>query len=202
MSERAASEGARDGGSELIEVALPLPLFQTFTYALPPEHAGRAGPGVRVLVPLRTGREIGISLGPSDGAGVERPRAVLDVPDPEPVVSEAMLALCRWIAEYYVVPLGIVLRCILPAVLGGSHAPRPAQKTQRVAVLRRELPSLQERESLFGRAKRQRELYELLEAMGGRSPVSHVTDQLGFSAAVLRALVSRGLVEIAEEVVW
>jgi primosomal protein N' (replication factor Y) len=189
------------GSSRRIEVALPLPLFQTFTYAVDGEPSHPLVPGTRVVVPVRTRRAIGICLGPSDGNGIERVRPILDVPDPEPALSESLLALCKWIADYYVVPLGLVARCVLPAALTGAAAPRPAQKTQRVAVVIRELPSLQERDRLFARARRQRELYELLESMGGRCTVSHLHEQLGFSASVLTKLRDSGLIAIEEAVV-
>ncbi|HEU4563015.1 MAG TPA: primosomal protein N' [Gemmatimonadaceae bacterium] len=185
----------------LIEVALPLPLFQTFTYAVDGELEARVRPGSRVIVPVRNKREMGFCLGPGEAPGDMKVRAVLDAPDEAPVLSGEMLALARWISEYYVVPLGQVLRCVLPAALTGSDAPRPPQRTRRIAVLGRELPSLQEREALFGRAKRQRELYELLETLGGRSPVAHLVEQLGCAPAVLRALVERELVRVEEEVV-
>lgn len=121
-----------------IEVALPLPLFQTFTYSVGDGPIPPAGS--RVLVPVRNKRAIGISLGETSGAGVARPRAIIGAPDAEPVLSEAMLSLCRWMAEYYVVPLGIVMRSVLPVLLTGEREPTPSTKTLRVAAIVRELP--------------------------------------------------------------
>ena len=187
--------------TRLIEVALPLPLFQTFTYALPDTNLEVPSPGSRVVVPVRGSRAVGICLGPSDGAGVASPREVLDVPDVEPALSPSMIALCRWIADYYVVPLGVVVRAALPALLTGASAPRPAQRTERILVLRRDLPTLQERQKAFARAKRQRELFEVLEGMGGHAEVAHLTGQLGFSPAVVKALVERELATIESTVV-
>ncbi|HEX6534401.1 MAG TPA: primosomal protein N' [Gemmatimonadaceae bacterium] len=184
----------------LIEVALPIPLFRTFTYRVP-DALGAIAPGSRVVVPVRGRRTIGICLGPSDGAGVAAPRDVLDAPDDRPALGDGMLALCRWISEYYVVPLGLVTRCALPAALTGVGAPRPAVKTQRIVVLRRELPSLQERDALFARARRQRELYEVLEGMGGHAELAHLVEQLGFSRPVVEKLVDKGLASIESEVV-
>jgi primosomal protein N' (replication factor Y) (superfamily II helicase) len=182
-----------------IEVALPLPLFQSFTYSV---ASGPLPPaGSRVLVPVRNRRAIGIALGPSDGAGVARPRAIIEAPDAEPVLSESMIALCRWMAEYYVVPLGVVMRSVLPVLLTGERAPTPSAKTIRVASIARELPSLQERDSTFKRSPRQRALYEVLEQMGGRGEVPHLTGQLGFGAELVRALEKRGLVTIETSVV-
>jgi primosomal protein N' (replication factor Y) (superfamily II helicase) len=182
-----------------IEVALPLPLFQTFTYSVGDGPLPEAG--ARVLVPVRNTRAIGICLGETDGAGIARPRAILGAPDGEPALSPPLLALCRWIAEYYIVPLGIVLRSVLPVLLTGAREPTPAARTRRVAVVARELPSLQERDALFGRAARQRALYEVLEQMGGRGEVPHLTGQLGFAATLVRALEARGLITIETTVV-
>ena len=51
-----------DASSRLIEVALPLPLFRTFTYSVEDEPRNPLVPGTRVVVPLRTGKEVGIAL--------------------------------------------------------------------------------------------------------------------------------------------
>jgi primosomal protein N' (replication factor Y) len=189
--------------SRLIEVALPLPLFRSFTYAWDGATGNPAVPGARVVVPLRNTREIGIVLGPAEPGshGTGKLRAVLDVPDPQPVLDAAMLALCRWIADYYVVPLGLALRSALPAMLTGAAHPSPPRKTRRVVAIRLEMPSLLRRDRVFARAPQQRALFELIESVGGRSPVEHLTERLHFSPSVLKGLVERGLVEIEEEVV-
>ena len=186
----------------LVDVALPLPLFQSFTYAVEGDFANPLVAGSRVVVPFRNRREIGICLG--DAAGTEataRTKAILDVPDPTPAVHESMLTLCRWIAEYYVVPIGVVLRSTLPVLLTGAGAPRPAQKTRRIVVLRRDLPTLMHRERMFARAPQQRALFELLESLGGRGAVEQLLERLDFSPSVLKGLVTRGVVSVEEEVV-
>ena len=186
----------------LIEVALPLPLFQSFTYAVGDGMAHPVRVGSRVVVPFRNRREMGICVGEADGgAPARKTKAVLEAPDAEPAIDERMIALCRWIAEYYVVPLGLVLRTALPAALTGASRPSPPQKTRRVAVLRRRLDSLMRRDSVFARAPQQRALFELMESLGGRTPVDHLLEQLSFSPSVLKGLIARGLVELEQEVV-
>ena len=192
----------------LAEVALPLPLFRTFTYAVPeaPRHA--LVPGTRVVVPFHGRTEIGVYLGPGDaatlagrGGGAVTPKAILDVPDAEAAVTPSLLAICRWIADYYVVPLGVALRCALPVALTGAAAPTPARRTRRVATLARHVESLLHRERIFARAPQQRALYELLEANGGRAPVQQLLEQLRFSPSVLKGLVARGFATVEDEVV-
>lgn len=184
-----------------VEVALPVPLFQTFTYELGPDSAAIPAPGTRVVVPFRNRKEIGIVLNASEGPIPKKVKRVIEVPDDEPALSEHVIALCRWIAEYYVVPPGIVLRSALPAALSGAAQPQPARKTQRVVRLREDLPTLTHREKAFARAPQQRALFELIESLGGTSTLEHLLEQLQFSPSVLRSLEKRGLIRVdAEEI--
>src|SRR5436190_13732763 len=185
----------------LVDVSLPLPLFRTFTYEVEESEAERARPGMRAVVPFRNRREIGVIVGattPRDGIS---PTPAVSLPDSEPVVSPSLLSLCEWMSEYYVVPLGIAIRCALPAALASHVAPEPVRRTRRVAVLRRELPTLMHRERIFARAPQQRTLFELIESLGGRVPVEHLTARLNFSPSVLKGVVARGVVTIEEEIV-
>src|SRR5918992_2775695 len=119
----------------LVDVALPVPLFRTFTYEVNGDAAHVVATGSRVVVPFRQRREIGIVVGegtPRDGVS---PKRILEVPDPEPVIGASLLALCRWMSEYYVTPLGVALRSAVPGALSGAAAPAPVVKTRRVVVL-------------------------------------------------------------------
>jgi primosomal protein N' (replication factor Y) len=139
-----------------------------------------------------------------DGAALRpgvKAKAILDAPDAAPVLEPSLIKVCRWIADYYVAPLGMVLRSALPAALTGPAVPVPRPKTRRFASVRQRLPTLMERDTTFARAKKQREVYELLESLGGGAPVELLVEKLSFSPSVLTALVDRGLVTVSEEVV-
>jgi primosomal protein N' (replication factor Y) len=185
----------------LVTVALPVPLFHTFTYEAPSDLAERARPGMRVVVPFRNRREMGVIVETGVAAGDVAAKAIVSIPDAEPVMSAEMLALCAWIAEYYVAPIGVVIRSALPAVLASHTVPEPPRRTRRVVAIRDDLPSLIERDKKFARAPQQRALFELIESIGGRAPVDHLTEQLKFSPAVLRTLVKRELVTLTTETV-
>lgn len=183
-----------------VEVALPVPLFQTFTYAVGPELERVPVAGSRVVVPFRNRKEIGICLGPGEGAARgSRVRKIIGVPDETPALSDHMIALCCWMADYYVVPIGLALRAALPAAMSGAAHPQPARKTYRVVSLREDLPTLTHREKAFARAPQQRAVFELLESLGGRSTLEHLLEQLAFSPSVLKALDKRGLIRINAE---
>lgn len=187
----------------LVSVALPLPLFRNFTYEVDDADAERARPGMRAVVPFRNRREMGVIVAdnePVPPVGVT-PKRVVSLPDVEPVFSSDMLALCRWMSDYYVVPLGVAIRSAVPAALLSQAAPAPVQRTRRVASLKDDVSSLIERDRLFARAPQQRALFELIESLGGHAAVEHLTERLRFSPSVLRTLVKRGVVEIRDEVV-
>ena len=190
----------RDRAPRFIQVALPLPLFQTFTYAVEEGLANPVVVGSRVVVPLRSGKEVGVCIGVSDVSPLKRkPKAVLESPDAEPAVGPSLLELCKWMADYYIVPLGVVLRTVLPAALTGARDPRPSRKTRRVVKLGTDIPSLLQRDKAFARSRQQRAVFELVESLGGNTSVENLSAQIDFSPSVIKSLEKRGLLVIEEE---
>lgn len=190
----------RDRAPRFIQVALPLPLFQTFTYAVEEGLANPVVVGSRVVVPLRSGKEVGVCIGVSDVSPLKRkPKAVLESPDAEPAIGPSLLELCKWMADYYIVPLGVVLRTVLPAALTGARDPRPSRKTRRVVKLGADIPSLLQRDKAFARSRQQRAVFELVESLGGNTSVENLSAQIDFSPSVIKSLEKRGLLVIEEE---
>ena len=179
---------------KLLDVALPIPLPRTFAYGSETSLA----PGTRVRVPFSGRKLIGWVVGEAAPRELTRLKHVERVLDDEPSVPHDVLELCRWIAEYYVTPLGMVLRGALPAALSDTARTNAPAKTRRVIRITQELPSLSLREELFRRAARQRELYELLESLGGHAEVAHLTETQGFSAGVIKGLVDKQVAVIAD----
>jgi len=75
----------------------------------------------------------------------------------------------------------------------------PAVKTRRMVRIARWLEDLGERDSAFGRAGRQREAYEHLEAAGGSAELAQLVDTAGFSRGVVKGLEEKGLVAVFDE---
>ncbi len=99
---------------KLVDVALPLPLSQSFTYVLPPELISSAKPGCRVLVPFGKKKLTGIIVGFPAQSSLTALKPIHDVLDAQPSVSEELLHLARWISDYYCAPQGEVLKAFLP----------------------------------------------------------------------------------------
>jgi primosomal protein N' (replication factor Y) len=98
--------------SEFCDVALPVPLDMVFTYRVPPDLTPVVGG--RVLVPFRQQRLTGIVVELHDRKPSVKTKSILSVLDVEPVFDEQLLRLGRWIADYYLAPLGEVFRAMLP----------------------------------------------------------------------------------------
>jgi primosomal protein N' (replication factor Y) len=73
-----------------------------------------------------------------------------------------------------------------------------ARLTERTLYLAGDRPTLIERDTLFKRRPRQRQLYEVLESLGGGAPIRHLSEQLGFKEGVVRALVRQGLARVED----
>ena len=121
------------------QVALPLPLFEPYTYSIPESIADRVVPGARVVVPVRRRELVGIVVGEREaesgkGAGAVTPslseakargpsfvlRDILAAPDAEPALTLPMLRTAEWMAGYYGAPIGIALKAMLPAPMWGE----------------------------------------------------------------------------------
>src|ERR1039458_7266289 len=95
------------------DVALPVPLDRTFTYAV---NGAVPAVGARVLVPFSGQRLMGVVVRvhddrPADGIEIKPVQQVLD---DSSLLSAELMQLATWIAQYYVAPLGEVLRGMMP----------------------------------------------------------------------------------------
>src|SRR5271165_6908630 len=99
--------------SRFCDVAVPVPLDATFTYSIP-EDLPEPCVGGRVIVPFREKRLCGIVTDLHDREPKFEAKAVLQVLDPVAALTPELMQLGRWIAHYYIAPIGEVLRTMLP----------------------------------------------------------------------------------------
>jgi primosomal protein N' (replication factor Y) len=171
-----------------IEVALPIPVFHTFTYRC---EAPAPAPGTRVLVPFRRGEQIGWVVRSGDPSGLKGIRDVLDVVEREPSVPSELLAVAEWMSSYYVAPLGVVLRSMVPSALSDrSREVLQITEAGRAAVV----GASSSGESL---SKTERSFLAGLSGGSGHRAVSSLRRALGGGLAwrEVRRLATVGLVE-------
>jgi primosomal protein N' (replication factor Y) (superfamily II helicase) len=98
-------------------VALPVPLRTTFTYAVPESLCETVQPGTRVLVPFRNTSMVGVVVNfPEHPPENTKIRELSKALDPIPALTPALLELGHWIAGYYLAPIGEVFRAMLPPI--------------------------------------------------------------------------------------
>jgi primosomal protein N' (replication factor Y) len=145
------------GLSAFAAIAIPLGVHGTFTYAIPGHLRDAVRLGSRVEVPLGTKRTTGFVVELLDAAPaveaskVKAIQSVLD--DDEPALLPEIIELCRWAADYYIAPLGEMLRVALPANMA-ARGRRQAVLTatpemidaalQQKQILKTDLPLLDE----------------------------------------------------------
>ena len=109
-----------DGPSELV-----------FDYAIP--EGMRALTGCRVKIPLRNRNSTGTILDITEEMPTEfQLREIVELIDPEPLITPKLMELGRWIADYYGSPMELVMRALLPeAVRQEAHS----EKTRKVVKI-------------------------------------------------------------------
>lgn len=98
-----------------VEVALDLPVFDTYHYKVPETMAERAVIGMRVLAPVGHRKITGYIVSFSEPPENIELREILDFLDETPLFDEPMLRLYRFLSQYLFTPLGEVIRGSLPA---------------------------------------------------------------------------------------
>lgn len=95
-------------------IALNLPLDKLFTYAVPSHYTDKAAKGKRVLVGFGKKTYTGIILELTDKTELENVKNIKSVLDDERILNDEIIDFCKWVAEYYIAPLGEVLFSAVP----------------------------------------------------------------------------------------
>lgn len=127
-----------------VEVAVPVPLFQTFTYSVPEDLSGDISIGSRVVIPFGRRTLTGVIIDEHSTTSLDRVRPILDTLDATPLFTEEMIRFAEWISSYYVCPIGETFRTMLPQGMSpeSSQVIRLAEPdgALEVAELRRRAP--------------------------------------------------------------
>ena len=101
----------------LADVALPLAVEHPFTYLVPPEMAQWLTIGHRIIAPLGDRRVTGYVVNVYTGEKARGLKPIYEIVDYFPLFPPSMVPFFQWIADYYIHPLGMVIKAALPAGL-------------------------------------------------------------------------------------
>lgn len=111
---------------QFVEVALPVPLRQTFTYGLPFGLRETVKIGARMIVPFGkrqiTGYAVALHTELSEELEIETDsiKEVIELIDEEPLITGEILRLTQWTADYYASVWGEMLKASLPAGINST----------------------------------------------------------------------------------
>lgn len=197
------------------DVILPVPLDGLFTYSVPPAMEQQVQPGMRVLVPFgRSKSYVGIVARLHD----QKPEGYVVKPltelmDAQPILFPSQLRQWQWIADYYMSPLGDVLKAALPAGLKAEEGYKPRTETYiRLAEAYRNEPTLHVALNMLARATKQQEAFiaylslsrwDTIEGNATTEPVLEISREellnaSGATMETIKALLRKGMLETYE----
>ena len=194
-----------------VEVILPVPLSDSYTYSVPPEIEKYVAPGVQVLVEFgKNKRYSGIihSIRENPPESLKSIKPVLKIENEQPVVRSRQISFWEWISGYYLCKLGEVCHAALPPGLRSEST--LAYTAKKETYIRLASPySITENlnpvlESLK-RAAKQEELFlsflQNLEATQGVITKKDLLANSRANTATLNGLIEKGILETFEETI-
>ncbi|HXN52447.1 MAG TPA: primosomal protein N' [Candidatus Acidoferrum sp.] len=175
-------------------VALPVPLRTTFTYAVPDAMRDAVQPGSRVLVPFRNKSLVGVVVECVPHAPEStKIREISKVLDFLPALTPKLIELGHWIAGYYLAPVGEVFRAMLPPVT--------ELRTERQIVLTDSGRVAVDKQAAVTRALNPQQ-HAFLSQLRDKNGVMHFASaaKLGLDNDALQRLRRAGLIEIRESI--
>src|SRR5688572_7420931 len=195
MPEQSENSSAPDA---FVEVALPLPPRQTFTYELPAGLVGQVEPGSRLLVPfggrVLTGYAVALHSELDAGLGIDPSsvKSVTELLDESPLVNSEILELTKWSADYYAASWGEMLKASLPAGINAA-----AEQVIEITELGRQ--------HQLGSANLKPVEMQVLKKLAGEGPASRRALEKEFGASgtrrAVRELLKADLVTAHERIV-
>ncbi|MFO0762119.1 MAG: primosomal protein N' [Byssovorax sp.] len=190
----------------LADIAVPVPLSQAFSYAVPASMQGELRPGARVVCELGARRVLGVVLSVAERPlppGVKQLKPIRALVDAEPVLPAELLGFLVQLSQYYFAPIGEVLRLALPAMereqvkalkVQAELGEAQKQVGARKVAYARPTAALEAPGSLRGQAAA---ILGLLRA-SGEQPVARIEDRFGNARAAVKKLCALGLAEIVQ----
>jgi primosomal protein N' (replication factor Y) len=175
----------------IARVTLEIALGREFDYLVPPELAARIEVGARVQVPFGARKVLGCVTGLAEESEQARLKPILKVIGAQSLVTPKVLALTRWIADYYCCPHEIALKTVLPEAVRREKEGWREQLYVRMLPVHGEFPKL---------PKRQQEVWNIIEERR-ELPFHELLDIAETTASTVRRLEDRGLIAITSEVV-
>lgn len=194
---------------QYVDVILPRPLDGFFTYAISSDMSSGVKLGIRVLVPFGASKTCtAMVVRMHDDKPAFETKQVLQVVDAMPMLLPQQLDLWKWIAQYYMAPIGDVYTAALPAGLKDDDGWQPKtevyvalsdnfQNDKALAIALDMLKNATQQLKAFTHFLHLSH-WDTIENNLTQMPVAEITrvelmNVSGASSAIIKALINRGL---------
>ncbi len=174
----------------IARVSLEIALRKEFDYSIPPGLAGQVEVGTRVQVPFGARKIFGTVTALAEESAHANLKPILKIIGAQSLVTPKVLQLARWIGEYYCCAPETALKSVLPEAIRKEKEGWKKQLFVRALPPAGELPKL---------PKRQQEIWNIVEERR-EMPLAELLELAETTAATVRKLEDRGLVEITSEI--
>ncbi len=171
----------------IARVTLELSLRKEFDYLIPAEMAGRVEVGSRVQVPFGNRKVLGCVTALVDHSEYATLKPILKIIGAQTLVTPRVLALARWLGDYYCCSPEAALKSVLPEAVRREQASWKERLYVRARSFHGTLPKL---------SKRQKEIWNVVEERR-ELPLQELLELADTTAATVRRLEDIGLVSIA-----
>ena len=171
-------------------VTLELALRKEFDYAIPPGLENQVDVGSRVQVPFGPRKVLGCVTALAEESAHSNLKSILKVIGAQTLVTPRVLALARWIGDYYCCAPEVALKSVLPEVVRKEQAGWRERLYVRALPFTGDLPRL---------PARQRDVWNIIEERREIS-MRDLLELAETTASTVRRLEDRGLVEIATRI--
>ena len=174
----------------IARVSLEIALRKEFDYLIPPGLAGQIEVGSRVQVPFGTRKILGCVTALAEESARANLKPILKVIGAQTLVTPKVLKLARWIADYYCCAPEVALKSVLPEAVRKEESGWRERLFVRALTVSGEFPKL---------PRRQQEVWNIIEERR-ELPLQELVELAETTAATVRKLEDRGLVEIAQQI--
>ena len=183
----------------LIDVAVPLPLHNSFTYQYPSEFKDRLRIGMRVLVPFGRRRLTGYVVGFPQKTQGHKIKEIYDLLDDEPLFNGEDLKFYRWISDYYYHPLGETIKTALPGGINTEFKNVVSITEKGKIFLSKATKDFFGIKVLQELSKRKETSFKYLEKSAGRKNLNYYIRSLGEQGLLECSMKQKGRVRIKKE---
>ena len=171
------------------------PTDKELDYSIPQTWAGKVHIGSRVKVPLRSREILATVVALVDTPSVPEPKTISALISESPILNKSLLALARWMAEYYCCPVESAIRSLLPEVIRKAKL---GFKRERIISVSREF-SQGELQALQVKAPRQAQVLKYVIEQAEVVRWRELQERAATTDRTIQQLVDRGFLQVKFE---